>query len=70
MFIEVKVAIEVYAGNGKTKKKNENYLVNAMSVTEAEARVYEYFKSSILPFEVKSAKVSAIIDVIDTKESV
>ena len=57
MFIEVKVAIEVDAGNGKTKKKNENYLVNAMSVTEAEARVYEYFKSSILPFEVKSAKV-------------
>lgn len=64
MFIEVKVEFETDNGNGKIKKKTEAYLVDAMTVTEAEARIIAHFKSSVLPFEVKSAKVSKIIDII------
>ena len=64
MYIEVKVQFEIENDNGKKKKKTESYLVDAMTVTEAEARVHTYFKGSILPFEVKSARVSQIVDII------
>ena len=67
MFIEVKVEFETDNGNGKTKKVTETHLVDAVTVTEAEARVHEFFKTSIAPFEVKSAKVSRIISVINRK---
>lgn len=64
MFIEVKVEFETDNGNGKIKKVTETYLVDAMTVTEAETRVHEFFKGSVTPFEVKSAKVSKVIDII------
>jgi hypothetical protein len=52
--------------NGKLKKKAYNYLVNAMSVTEAEARVTEWLTSQgEQEFEVKSATNSSIIHVIE-----
>jgi|LakMenEpi03Aug12_release.lakeMendotaPanAssembly.Ray.scaffolds.fasta_scaffold24878_8 hypothetical protein len=68
MFYEVKVKVEFDAGNGKVKNKTESYLVDAMSVTEAEVRVVEYFKGSVIPFEVKGAQVSRIIDVIKSSK--
>lgn len=68
MYFEVKVQIEVDTDNGKPKKKTESYLVDAMTVTEAEARVHTYFKGSVVPFEVKSAKVSPIVDIIQAAD--
>ena len=67
MFIEVSVEFE-HDVNGKPKKKKEAYLVDAETVTEAEARVHAQFKTSIAPFEVKSANVSRIVDIIKAKD--
>ena len=39
MYYTVAVKVETDNGNGKVKKNTERYLVDAMSVTEAEARV-------------------------------
>jgi len=68
MYQEVKVEFEVDNGNGKIKKKAEIYLVDALSVTEAEARVVEHFKDSVTPFEVKSVRQSRVVDIIKTQE--
>ena len=49
---------------GKLKKVTEMYLVEAMSVTEAEAKVVKDFGSTTLEFEVKAVSVSKIIKII------
>ena len=53
--------------NGKDKKNKEIYLVDAQSVTEAEARVVRYFEESgvQLDYKVASAKESRVIGVIE-----
>jgi hypothetical protein len=70
-YFEVQVTVhhEVDGGKGgtKIKKVKENYLVDAMSVTEAEARVVKEFESAgiSVDYEVSSAKESKIIQVIE-----
>jgi hypothetical protein len=49
----------------KEKKVTETYLVEALSVTEAEAKVVEDFKGYTLDFEVKSVSASKIIKIIE-----
>ena len=49
----------------KTKKITETYLVEAMSVTEAEAKVIEDFKGFTFDFEVKSVTASKIIKILE-----
>ena len=49
----------------KEKKVTETYLVEALSVTEAEAKVIEDFKGYTLDFEVKSVSASKIIKIIE-----
>lgn len=53
--------------NGKDKKQKEVYLVDAMSVTEAEKRVIADFENSgiQLDYKVVSAKESKVIRVIE-----
>ena len=69
-YFEVTVTVqhEVDGGKGGTKIKTvkENYLVDAMTVTEAEARVVKEFeKAGIqLDYEVSAAKESKILQVI------
>jgi len=66
-FFEVTVSVEVaLLKSGKPKLKKEIYLVDAMSVTEAEARVVKDFLSSSqnMDFTVSSAKESRILRVI------
>ena len=69
-YFEVTVTVqhEVDTGKGgtKVKKIKENYLVDAMTVTEAEARVVKEFeKAGIqLDYEVSAAKESKILQVI------
>jgi hypothetical protein len=60
--VKVQFTIEV---NGKLKKQNINYLVDAQSVTEAEARTVEYLtEQGEQEFEVKAASESKIAEVI------
>ena len=42
-YYSVQVAIEVEDAKGKIKKQKENYLVDALSVTEAEAKLVKKF---------------------------
>jgi len=53
------------ANGTKEKKATEIYLVEALSVTEAEAKVVKDFGNSTLDFEVKAVTNSKIIKIID-----
>ena len=67
-FFEVTVEVVVATlKNGKDKKNKETYLVDAMSVTEAEARVVNDFSDSgvQLDYKVSMAKESRILRVIE-----
>ena len=62
-FFEVTVEVVVATlKNGKDKKVKEIYLVDAMSVTEAEARVVKDFS---IDYKVVGAKESSILRVIE-----
>jgi hypothetical protein len=64
-YFTVKAVFEIEDNKGKVKKQTETYLVDAMSVTEAEARITEYLSErGESEFEVKSASKSNIISVI------
>ena len=67
-FFEVTVEVVVATlKNGKDKKNKEVYLVDAMSVTEAEARVVKDFTDSgvQMDYKVSMAKESRILRVIE-----
>jgi len=49
--------------NGKTQKVTERYLVNAVSVTDAEAIATKEWGMDVSDFEVKEVKKSRIINV-------
>lgn len=49
----------------KLKKVTETYLVEAMSVTEAEAKVIKDFTGVQFDFEVKSVNASKIIKILE-----
>ncbi len=57
-FYAVQVAIEVEDAKGKIKKQKENYLVDAMSVTEAEAKLVKKFVSEGVNLEYEVVKVN------------
>lgn len=59
-----KVSFEIVLDNGKVKKQNRNYIVYAVSVTDAESKVHDYLKSATEPFEVKTVSEVKIEDVI------
>ena len=61
--------VKVQFVNEDNKKQSVAYLVDAMSVTEAEARTIEYLTNEGEDtFEVKSASESKIAHVISTPE--
>jgi hypothetical protein len=67
-YFEVTVEVVVATlKNGKDKKNKEIYLVDAMSVTEAEARVVQDFTDAgvNLDYKVSGARESRIIRVIE-----
>lgn len=64
-YFTVKAVFEVEDAKGKVKKQTETYLVDAMSVTEAEARITGYLTDrGENEFEIKSASKSNIASVI------
>jgi len=67
-YFEVTVEVVVATlKNGKDKKNKEIYLVDAMSVTEAEARVVGDFNDAgvNVDYKVSGARESRIIRVIE-----
>lgn len=63
-FYKCRVCFEVTLDTGKVKKQNREYVVSAVSVTDAETKIHEYLKSSVEPFEVKTVSETKIVDVI------
>jgi len=64
-FFLVRVEFEtVNEQSGKPKKIKSQYLVDAMSCTEAEARTHKYLDGTVLDYEIVSAVKSPIEDVI------
>jgi|TARA_R110000744_G_scaffold114347_1_gene213830 hypothetical protein len=71
MYFTVAVKIENEI-DGKVKKTTERYLVDAMSVTEAEARAVKYLQKDLgagVDFEVTAAGVSRIVGVVEYDEA-
>lgn len=63
---KVQLQIEVDTPKGvKIKKTSETYLVEALSVTEAEAKVVKDFQGYNFDFEVKSVNASKIIKILE-----
>ena len=61
--------VKVQFVNEDNKKQSVAYLVDAMSVTEAEARTIEYLTNEgEQTFEVKAASESKIVHVISAPE--
>lgn len=64
MYFTVSVKMSHEDDKGKIKKTTERYLVDAMSVTEAEARVTKALEDCPNDFEIVSASTSRIIEVV------
>lgn len=64
----VKVEFETETDTGKTKKIKSQYLVDAQSCTEAEARMTQYLDGTVLDYKIVSASESPIEDVIEYTE--
>ena len=65
-YFEVTIEYTEDLDNGKQRKVREVVLVDAMSVTESEARVVEHLTSvnKNIEFNVKQSKQSKIVEVI------
>jgi hypothetical protein len=60
-----KVKVVTEDGNGKQKKNTEQYLVQAVSVTDAEAKIHEEFQNyQSVDFEVSAVSETKILKVI------
>jgi hypothetical protein len=57
-YYAVTVAVEVEDAKGKIKKQREQYLVDALSVTEAEAKLVQKFTEEAVQLEYEVVKVS------------
>jgi len=64
-FYLAKVQFEITNDQGKVKRHNRTYMVDAVSVTDAEVQVNKYLKDSVEPFEVKTISESKIVDYIN-----
>jgi len=67
-FYQVKVHVIFEDDNGKRKKQVEIYLVEAVSVTDAEVIVNKEFESTNVEFEVKSVNQTKIVEVLSATE--
>ena len=64
-YFECKISYEKTLENGKEKKVAEPYLVDALSFTEAEARIIEEVKPFISgEFEVKSIRKYKVAEIV------
>jgi hypothetical protein len=70
VLVSIKTETEGYKGALKVKNVKETYLVDAMSVTEAEARVVKLFAQSGFSqdFEVIGVRGSKVIEVVGAED--
>lgn len=70
VLVELKIETENRKGGVQIKKVKETYLVDAMSVTEAEARIVESFSKGGFSqdYQVIQVKGSKVVDVILPEE--
>jgi hypothetical protein len=62
----VKVEFQLEDDKGKLKKQKVDYLIDAVSVTEAEVKMTKYLvERSERNFQIKAAIASPIVDVIE-----
>jgi hypothetical protein len=64
MYFTVSVKTSFEDNKGKVKTKTEKYLVDAMTVTEAESRVVAFMEDAQLEYEISAASISRIVEVI------
>lgn len=64
--VQITTETENAKGDTKVKRHKETYLVDAMSVTEAEARVVQKFEHFSQEFQVIQVKQSLIVEVIES----
>ena len=64
VMVQVTTESEDSKGNVRIKKNKEIYLVDAMSCTEAEARVVKLYQGFTQEFEVISVRGSKILEVV------
>ncbi len=61
-----KVKIEiVHQDTDKTKWVSKTYLINAVSITDVEVKLAEYFNKNSFNYVISDVKVSKIEDVIE-----
>jgi hypothetical protein len=66
-YFTVSVKFKRENDKGKVKTVTERYLVDSMSVTEAEARVVQHLESCPDDYQISSASESRILEVISTE---
>lgn len=64
VMVQITTESEDSKGNVRIKKNKEIYLVDAMSCTEAEARVVKLYQGFSQDFEVVSVRGSKILEVV------
>jgi hypothetical protein len=64
-YFTVNVKFKRENDKGKIKTVTERFLVDSMSVTEAEARVVKHLESCVDEYQISSASESRILEVIN-----
>ena len=63
--VKIQITLEADTEGKAGKKRSEQYLVNAVSVTDAEAKVHEDFKDFVQEWEVLSVVQTKFVKVIE-----
>jgi len=64
MFYNAKLKVSIEDDKGRIRKQTWVYLVDAVSITDAEAIVTERMKDSMFDWEVKSVSETNFIEVL------
>ena len=62
--LKVEKESEDSKGRPKVKLSREEYLVDAVNPTEAEAKIYKHLEGSMETFEVQSITLTKVLEVI------
>jgi hypothetical protein len=68
-YFQVVVKLKREDDKGKVKTFTERYLVDALTITEAEARVVKFMEDSMLEYEISSATESRIVQILSQNET-
>lgn len=64
-FYSVRITVTTTNDSGKEKKHNEEYMVEAISVTDAEAKIVARFEGiSSFDYEVSAVRETKIVEVV------